>query len=544
MTSGSELSRRAVLTRGAVLGGVALLGPGVTADDAAAQPPVGADVPTESAIRVAPGDVRYPGLTRGHNQRFVSSPDYVRLPQTTEQVVDALQEAVDSSRRVSVRSGGHCYEDFVDNADVQAIIDMSDMTGVAFDERRGAIIAQPGALLGDVYYTLYKRWGVTLPGGSCYPVGLGGHVTGAGYGQLSRLHGLIVDHLDAVEVVTVDRSGRARAIVATSNPSDPHRDLWWAHTGGGGGNFGIVTRFWFRSRDAHGRDPRTLLPAPPAEVWIARATWSWDDMTLRRFTRLMENYGSWHEHNSAAGSPYAGLFARLEPTTRATGPFSMIVQIDAGVPGAEQRLRRFIAAVNEGVGTEPSIDEYRRLPWLHSTGWPGLWASNPTDRYEYKSSYHRRGFTRSQIHAFYKALSETDYAPSSWIVSIASYGGQVNTVHPQATAEPHRDSVLKLLWGTAWTDPAHDGLHIGWFRDVYRAVYADSGGVPVSNHVTDGCFINYADTDLSDETLNTSGVPWYELYYKGGYARLQRIKARWDPLDVFRHAQSVRLPRQ
>ncbi|AZQ39118.1 hypothetical protein EJ357_41515 [Streptomyces cyaneochromogenes] len=55
-------------------------------------------------------------------------------------------------------------------------------------------------------------------------------------------------------------------MVATREPADPHRDLWWAHTGGGGGSFGIVTRYWFRTPGADGDDPSGLLPAPPAGV--------------------------------------------------------------------------------------------------------------------------------------------------------------------------------------------------------------------------------------------------------------------------------------
>jgi len=530
------------LTGTALLSGAVTLAPERASQAIATELRRGTEAPRGPATVVAPGDVRYPGLTRGQNQRWVSRPDYVRLPCTTEDVVEAVQEAVLSRKRLSVRSGGHCYEDFVDNPEVQAIVDMSEMSAVEYDEEREAIVSQAGATLGQVYYTLYKRWGVTLPGGSCYPVGVGGHVPGGGYGQLCRLHGLIVDHLYAVEVITVDRAGRARAVLATRDASDPGRELWWAHTGGGGGSFGIATRFWFRSPSARGSDPAGLLPRPPAEVWVASVQWSWEGMTFARFARLLSNYGLWHERNSAAGSPYAGLFARLEPTTRATGPFSMIVQMDATQPDAERLLQRFIEEIGSGVSADRTVTDHRKLPWLHSTGWPGLWVSNPTDRYEYKSSYHRRSFTMSQLHAFYATLTQTDYAPPGWVVSIASYGGRVNAMHSRATAEPHRDSVLKLLWGTAWADAAQDELHVGWFRDFYRAVYADTGGVPVPNAATDGCFINYADTDLNDTTLNTSGVPWHELYWKDGYARLQRVKARWDPLDVFRHAQSVRLP--
>jgi len=60
---------------------------------------------------------------------------------------------------------------------------------------------------------------------------MGGHVPGGGFGPLSRLYGQLSDHLYAVETVVVDENGKAKAVTATREEDDPHRDLWWAHTG-------------------------------------------------------------------------------------------------------------------------------------------------------------------------------------------------------------------------------------------------------------------------------------------------------------------------
>ena len=531
-----SLSRRTMLSGGLALGGTALLG----RKDGAS--PWLDENPQREVLAIGRGDVRYPSLTRGQNQRFTSTPESVLLPRCTADVVQVVNSAVCGGRKITVRSGGHCYEDFVDQPGVQVVIDMSDINSVEFDTERNAVAVGAGATLGQVYSTLFRRWGVTLPGGACYSVGVGGHVTGGGYGHLSRLYGLIADHMCAVEVVVVDAGGRARAVVATRDDADPRRDLWWAHTGGGGGSFGVVTRYWFRSPGSIGSDPRRLLPAPPVDVWVSSLEWPWDDFTCERFHRLVHNYGVWHERNSAVDSPAAGLAARLEITPRPGGPFSMGLQMDATAPESERITRDFLAAVNEGVGVEPAVTEFRKVPWLQSTGWPGLWASVPTDRYKYMSSYHRRSLTDPQIAGLYRGLTETDYDNPLFAVSMAGHGGKVNALAPSSTAEPHRDSVMKLLWGTGWTSSNEDQKHIGFHRNLYRAVYADTGGVPVPNLVTDGCFINYADSGLSDSAWNTSGVPWHDLYFTTNYSCLQRVKARWDPGDVFRHAQSIRLP--
>lgn len=115
---------------------------------------------------------------------------------------------------------------------------MSALKAVYFDAEHGAFAVEAGALLLDVYERLYRGWGVTVPGGMCFQVGAGGHVSGGGWGLLCRRYGLVVDHLYAVEVVVVDEDGTVRTVVATREDDDPDRELWWAHTGGGGGTSG------------------------------------------------------------------------------------------------------------------------------------------------------------------------------------------------------------------------------------------------------------------------------------------------------------------
>lgn len=234
-------------------------------------------------VTVTPQDDRYPGLVEGYNHRFTGRPEAVRLAATTQDVVDAVQDALDTGRRIAVRSGGHCFEDFTASPDIQVLIDLSPLAAISYDERMAAFAVGGGTRLDHLYQELHDGWGVTVPAGTCFEVGVGGHICGGGYGHLSRRDGLVVDHLYAVEVVTVDDTGRARPVIATREPDDPHHDLWWAHTGGGGGNFGVVTRFWLRSAGPGRPPPSTRCPAPragsaeptssgPGTPWTSRAS--------------------------------------------------------------------------------------------------------------------------------------------------------------------------------------------------------------------------------------------------------------------------------
>ncbi|SDP34037.1 FAD/FMN-containing dehydrogenase [Streptomyces sp. cf386] len=530
----SALSRRNVLRGGLVATTAGVVAPGLGRPVAAAGDGVSCPPPPGPAM-VGPGDARFQSLaTRGYNRRFVGRPEHVWVVGTTAHVVRAVQQAVDSGRRITVRSGGHGFENFVADPAVEVVVDMSAMNGVAYDPGRRAFSVEAGALLGEVYRRLYLGWGVTVPAGWCADVGVGGHVLGGGYGPLSRLMGLSVDHLYAVEVVVVGRDGRARSVVATRELADPHRDLWWAHTGGGGGSFGIVTRYWFRTPGADGDVPSALLPAPPAGVLSFSVSWDWQQLDKTSFARLVRNHGEWAEKHSAPDSPYLALYSELALTRRLSGTVFMIGQV-AAESGAERMLDEHIAAINRGVPVQP-VRTLRKQPWLAAAlaGSPG--DPGPVYRLKVKSGHLRRRFNGRQIDALHHHLTRSDYDHPGGSVSLYTHGGKVNTVAPDATATPHRDASIKMFYVNGWEDPRDDARHIGWLRELYEDLYAGTGGAPGP---ADGAFINYPDTDLADPARNT-GAPWHDLYFGDNYRRLQGIKAKWDPRDVFHHALSIR----
>lgn len=536
-SEGNHVSRRGLLA------GVGVVASGAVAAGVVGAASVAAEPEALGPVRIRPGDPRYDSLLRGNNFRFAGRPEEIRVLGSTDQVVRAVTEAARAGRRVAVRSGGHCFENFTADPAVRTLLDLSGMDAVGYDAGRRAFAVQPGATLGQVYRTLFKGWGVTIPGGGCPAVGAGGHIAGGGYGALSRRYGSVVDHLYGVEVVVVDRDGTTRAVVATREHDDPHRDLWWAHTGGGGGNFGVVTKYWLRSPDATGTDPAKLLPPSPAEMLECVLAWSWEGMTERAFTRLVRNFGAWHEDNSAPGSRSAGLYAIFLLSHRAAGYFSLAVQTDAGLPDADGLVSEFVSAVTAGTGVEPVADTRRTMPWLHKMTWPGTGEAGDATarRYKNKAAYLRRSLTDEQLAAVHRNLTDATGSASSGMLLIG-YGGQVRAVAPQATAVAQRDVVMKAVYYSTWTDAAEDAARLSWLRAFYRDVYADTGGVPVPGEVSDGSYINYPDVDLVDPRWNTSGVPGRTLYYKDNYPRLQRAKARWDPRGVFRHALGVEPP--
>ena len=305
--------------------------------------------------------------------------------------------------------------------------------------------------------------------------------------------------------------------------------LLWGHQGGGGGNFGVVTRFLFRE-----------LPQAPAEAHLVTLAWNWDAIDADGFAAIVRNYGEFFAANSAVGSPYSGLFALLHLFQRAGGQITCAAQYVGDDPSL---LERFVDAMGAGKappavpasrsigyhsGPTPTVTP-RRLPWLYATQL--LDGSGPNQRGKYKSAYMLEPFPDEQIAALYDALSAPAHPNPQALVQVDSYGCQVNAVEPDATPVPQRSSILKLQYQTYWIDADDDDVNLAWIRDLYERMYGPRG--PVPDACMDGCYVNYPDVDLVD---------WQYLYYKDGYERLRQVKRRWDPGDVFNHRQSIELP--
>ncbi|MFB8275199.1 FAD-binding oxidoreductase [Nocardia colli] len=480
---------------------------------------------------VVPGDPEYVQLTlRGYNRRFVAGPRMIFVPLDAEEVRLAVEQAVDAGLRIAVRSGGHCFDGFVDGPDTQAIIDLGRMNAVYFDERHRAYSVDSGAELGAVYERLFHGWGVTIPAGICLGVGVGGFLSGGGYGPLSRRHGLAADHVYGVEVVTVDEQGKASLVTATAD--GPNTDLWWAHTGGGGGNLGVVTRFLLRTHDA---DSATPLPKPPAEMLHARLTLL--IVSEESFVRFVGNYLAFFERNSNPDSPFASLYAPLHVQPR-TGACDMLVLLDAG---AAPRYDEFVTAVSEGVLPPPVVPPLERKSYLDTVSQVYYAKGTQPPRVKVKAAFLRRAYTAQQLRTLYRYLTDARFAGESQL-EFLPFGGAINTRPADATAMPVRDSSMQMLIHAAWREPSDDADFLRWARELYRDVYAETGGVPVPDDTNAGSYINYPDPDLRDPHWNTSGTPWHTLYYRDNYPRLQQIKAKWDPRNIFRHQLSIAPP--
>jgi aclacinomycin oxidase len=497
-----------------------------------------------SPEHIGPGRPSYIAvINKQFNKRFSARPDYVQRADSTEAIIAAVQEAVDNKLRIVATSGGHCLEGFVSDPDVKVIVDVSPMKRIYYDDKMRAIAVEAGATVGETHRALYDNWRVVIPLGEYQELGMGGHVRGGAFGFLCRVLGLAADYLYAVEVVTVDKNGRAVTVVATREPDDPNRELWWAHTGGGPGNFGVVSRYWFRSVDATGNDPAKLLPRAPESITTFRAEWNWSDLDKKSFIRLLRNHGAWGEAHSDTRSPEISLWSLLIAHRWQVGKiFIRGLTVDEG--RADQQIESYLSALAEGI-TPASALEVKQMSWLD-------FALNPfPDLFTMpmggvatkgKDAMLKKPLTERQREVVYDYMNRTEFDVMGGIFGSASYGGRVNSMASDATASTQRSSIFDIACNAGWLHPREEAENLRWVRAFYHDLFADTGGVPVPGDRYDGMFINHPDTDLVDPALNKSSTPWHTLFYQNNYPRLQRVKARWDPLNIFRHALSIQLP--
>ncbi|MBE7170064.1 MAG: FAD-binding protein [Williamsia sp.] len=503
-------------------------------------------------IKITPstGDARFPSFLQGFNRRWAAENcQAIYLCHTPEGTAHALDDAFALyHHQIKIKSGGHCYENFVFNEDTRAIIDVTPMAAHNYDEKKGFYL-ESGGTNWTAFQGLFRDYGKVLPAGSCYSVGLGGHICGGGYGLLSRLNGLTVDWLTGVEVVVKDEAkGNAYPIYVSSDSTNSEElDLYWAHRGGGGGNFGVITKYYFRD-----------LPTAPKAAFITGIAYSWDELTPSLLQKLLDFFAdfsrrtdNWRQfgifalNHKAAGEMHLTFQTVVLPdedaetinkqyvnplltALRAIHPYQLITK-----PGIAQHSYLLRNSADTVLYTF-----YEAVQLLNGSG--------TNQRGKYKSAYMRKPFPEDQVAAIYKWLTMVpEGLPSDGmqqsLLQVDSYGGRINLMNAGDTAIPQRSSILKLQYQTYWSQERYDQYHLDWIRGFYTDVYKHTGGVPDPNNDStknvDGCYYNYPDIDLNGRD-NDKGKA-LGLYFGINLDRLKKTKRRWDKNNYFVSSQSL-----
>jgi len=341
-----------------------------------------------------------------------------------------------------------------------------------------------GARLGNIYEALGAH-GRAIPAGTCPSVGIGGHALGGGFGLASRAWGLASDNLVSVQVVTAD----GKVVVADTAH---HADLFWACRGGGGGNFGIVTQFVFRTH-----------AVSQGSYFIASWPWAQAEDVVASFL-----------HWGPQAPDALGSLCRL-----AAGPGGPTVQVFGQFLGSEAALKSALASLGPpatklATGTATWLDLVRRWAGCLGHSLPGC-AAPGHQAFVGASDYIRAVPSAAQLAKFRSVVEARGTASGALLID--AYGGTLNRISPSATAFVHRNELASIQYFAAG-----DGSARAWV-DASRATLRPA--------VSGAAYVNYIDPHLAN---------WQRAYYGANLPRLRQVKHRYDPHNLFRFAQSIR----
>jgi len=427
-------------------------------------------------------DAGYDSVRRVWNANIDRQPALIARCAGVADVQRAIGFAREHDLSLAVRGGGHSAPGYGTN-DGGLVIDLSGMRGIRVDPVRRVARAEGGALWCDLDHET-QAFGLATTGGTVSNTGIGGLTLGGGLGWLHGLHGLTIDNLLSVDLVTADGT------FLTASETE-HPELFWALRGGGG-NFGVAVSFEYRLHPVasvlggmmlypldRGADVlrcyRDFCPRLPDEAGLAAGCLTAPDGTA--VAGLIPAYTG---DIKAGIKAFAGIEAELgAPLVNMVGPMTY---------AARQSL----------------LDEPNAVHGLHR--------------------YWRSAFSETLTDQFIETLVECagEFGSPRDAFLLFYLNGAATRVAPDATAFAARKPQWDFDAIGCWENADESAERIAWVRDVWRRVEPELEGTVYLNHLS---------ADDLPEKLRAS--------YGGNYPRLQKIKAQYDPDNLFRQNANI-----
>lgn len=528
------------------------------------------------------GEPEYNASREISNSYFDKEPDAIAFPRTAEQVKTCFDYCINRNELFRIRSGGHQHEG-MSSLDGGLVIRLSDMSLIKYcNEDNTEAWIDSGMKLGTVYSELALN-GKIIPAGGCFNVNVGGITQGGGWGLHSRKYGLTCDNIVAAEIVLFD--GRI-VTVSANNESD----LFWALRGGGGGNFGIVTRFKFKLSDKGANISRFAFGWRQDKVnEVAKA---WLDLQkdypdrLTSFVRFAVTESNAPgdkqdcEYEASDFPVYAGglFYGKKAELKEIMAPLIEAVTPNKPEYKPEEKDKGKVGLQGTGAAASPvgltdlsdivdlsmvdlfAYDDFTSAP-LSSTLFsseensessscnvtPPSITCNVPHPHKVSSAFplgsgDKYNSDLAKAIADYMTRDDYDYRYVRSYLTLHSMGGAIaEKAHKDGSSFAYRDKAFLLQMQSWWNYPngkdkdcrkdnKEQQMYIDWVTGFRKSLADDN--------LVEGAFINFVDKDLPIEKEGSK----HELlsyYYKGNLEKLIEIKSKYDPENKFNFEMSI-----
>jgi FAD/FMN-containing dehydrogenase len=428
---------------------------------------------------ITPEDADYDPIRAAYYGTADRKPAAIVRVAGADDVAAVVSFARDNGARLAVRSGGHSFTVHA-VMDGEIVLDLAEMKGLDIDLQGRTVWAETGLTAGELTRAIGAQ-GFAVGFGDTGSVGIGGITLGGGIGYLVRKHGMTIDSLLAAEVVTADGQ-----LVRTD--AETHPDLFWAIRGGGG-NFGVATRFLYKLHEVGTIvGGMLILPATADTVaaFVAEAEAAPDELST--IANVM----------SAPPMPFV-------PAEHHGKLIIMALMCYVGEVEAGQRAMAPFRAI-----AEPIADMVRPIPYHEIY---------PPDEEE----FHMLSASHSMfVETIDRGVASTivDHLGASTaqmaVAQIRVLGGAMARVPADATAYAHRRNRILVNVAALFMNPEEEPAHKAWVAELASA-------------------LNQGDTGVYVNFLNAEGEARVrDAYPDATWDRLRAVKRRYDPTNVFR----------
>lgn len=434
---------------------------------------------TENVLYFYSRDERFSELNTFFNSDIPTSPKVIALPSNTAGVSEAIQFARIEGLKVSVRSGGHSFEGFSCKDDGM-VIHLGEFKKMDWIDD-STLKVEAGVLLQEIYDEILPKKRI-LPAGSCGTVGIGGLTLGGGYGFFARKYGLTCDNL--LSITLVDAQGEIHELSSDE-------DLW-AFKGGGNGNFGVVTDFTFQTHALPSHFSNKKFRAYQLDV-----------------SRAKELLQQWFEATKNISEDIFSAFVLNGKT------LTILVTYYAENPVGLDELTNILTPITDKQTSYKTEDIATHLTFYYG-------AKKPLPFKNASAGYYN---SFVDIENCIDVVLEKVITSHGMLYQINTLGGKINDPElAEKSSYPHRTwnylSELQCYW--AENTPEKGEKLKTDFAEIQEVFYQNGNTTQYRNYP----FLGFKD--------------WETAYYGENYPRLQEIKTKFDPDNLFEYEQGIK----